>query len=166
KPVTADDVLWSYNVMMNKKVRCGHLQGTFLDIMNPDPKQACRKVGDDTIHFELKKQYYASLNQVGNGIYILPSHRYGYEKYKGDDDGFGEYFNTHPEHRNPVGNGRYKFGKWEPSKFVEIVRNEDYWACQKGQEVPWIDPLMPYLDSIRWITIPSKSAGLKALVNG
>jgi peptide/nickel transport system substrate-binding protein len=166
KPITVDDIIWTYETILNKDVLCGHTKSYIADTFDPDPKKAAQKLSDDTVRFQLKKQYFAALATFGGILYILPSHKYGAEKFKGDPKGFAEHFNKHPHHRAPVGSGRYKYSKWEPSKFVEVVRNEDYWASQPGQEVPWIDPLMPYLDKIQWITIQSKNAGLKALLNG
>ncbi|MEZ0227431.1 MAG: ABC transporter substrate-binding protein [Planctomycetota bacterium] len=166
KPVTVDDLLWTFETILNKDVLCGHTKSYIADTFEADPKVAAKKLTDDTVRFQLKKQYFAALATFGGILYILPSHKYGAEKFKGDPKGFAEHFNKHPHHRAPVGSGRYKFGNWEPSKFVEVVRNEDYWASQPGQTVPWIDPLMPYLDKIQWITIQSKNAGLKALLNG
>lgn len=166
KPITVDDIIWTYETIQNKAVLCGHIKSYFADTFDPDPKKAIQKLSDESIRFQLKKQYFAALATFSGILYILPSHKYDAEKFKGDDKGFAEHFNTHPHHRIPVGSGRYKFGRWEAGKFVEIVRNEDYWASQKGQEVPWIDPLIPYLDKIQWITIQNKNAGLKALMNG
>ncbi|MBI3725533.1 hypothetical protein HY251_16505 [bacterium] len=166
KPVTVDDVVFSYRTIMNKAVKAGPVQSYFADNMHPDPAKAVCKVADDVVRIELKKQYFGALDYAVGLIYVLASHRYGEEKFKGDPDGFAEHFNKHVEHRHPVGSGRYRFSKWEENKYVEIVRNEDYWASQPGQEVPWIDPLMPYLDKIQWITINNKEAGLKALTNG
>jgi ABC-type transport system substrate-binding protein len=163
KPVTVEDFLFTYDVDMNPAVLDGHVKGPLLDVMDPDNKRACSKVGDDVIRYVLKKQYYAALSTVGTN-WVIPAHRYGRDKFKGDDKGFGEYFNTHPEHSHPTGCSRYKFSKWEANKYVEVVRNDDWWASKPGQGVPWIDPKMPYLDKIQWITI-SQTAGVKALMN-
>ena len=151
---------------MNPDVLDGPVKSYLSDTMNPDVTKACVKVSDDMVRYELKKQYFVGLSVTGTltGGFILPAHRYQPEKFKGDDKGFAEHFNKHAEHAAPVLSGMYKFSKWEHGKIVELVRNDDWWGCKAN--VPWIDPLWPYLDKLQFIIINNKNAALKALENG
>jgi peptide/nickel transport system substrate-binding protein len=67
---------------------------------------------------------------------------------------FSDQFNKHPNNRNPVGTGPYKFGKWDSGKEVVLARNDQYWGKKAN------------LDRIVFRIIPDLTAALTALKSG
>lgn len=163
EPLNVDDILFSYDTLMNEEVLAAPARADYSENMLADLKKAVVKVGEDSVRFELRKQYFRALT-VTAGLTILPKHRYQVDKYKGDPKGFATNFNNHPDNSKPIGNGRYKFSNWEHGKVVELVRNEDWWGSKSN--VPWVLPGQPFLDKIQWIVINNKNAALRALTNG
>jgi peptide/nickel transport system substrate-binding protein len=163
EPFTADDVTFSYDACMNPDVHAQQLQGNYLDNMPEKTSDAVFKVSDDTIRFVLRRQYYAALSLCA-GVPVFPKHRYQVDKYKGDPKGFAAYFNDHPDNSKPVGCGRYKFSNWERGKYLEIVRNDEWWGGKSG--LPWFKPGQPFLDKIQFIIINNAAAALRALTSG
>jgi peptide/nickel transport system substrate-binding protein len=73
----------------------------------------------------------------------MPKHIYG----AGD-------FLQHPANRKPVGNGPYRFIRWETNKEIELVRREDYW----GEK--------PHFRKILFKILPDEAVRLSALKTG
>lgn len=165
QPLTADDVIFSFDTIMNPAVDAAELRQYFEDL------DTYEKVDDHTVHFRYKRQYFLAFGACVSSAYVYPKHRFQPERFDGAPEQFGKHFNEHKDHSAPVGVGPYKFSKWERGKIVEIVRNDDWWCTpmvdgQRISLVPWVHPLRPFLDRIRWIIINNKAAALKALRNG
>lgn len=65
---------------------------------------------------------------------------------------------------NYIGTGPYKFSKWEPNRFVELVRFDDY-AQPEGAANGYAGKREALFDSLRFIPVPDVStrvAGLQA----
>jgi peptide/nickel transport system substrate-binding protein len=163
EPFKVDDILFTYRTFMNEEVLAAPTRADYSENMNADIAKAVVKVSDDVVRFELRKQYFRALTITGS-VTILPAHRYSEEKFKGDPKGFANNFNNHADNSAPVGNGRYRFSSWDHGKALEVVRNDDWWGSRAN--VPWINPLQPYLDRVQWIIINNKNAALRALENG
>ena len=116
EPVTVDDVLFSFNTVLDPQVNAPHARNYLQDI------ETVEAVDDRTVQFEVSQPYYRHLVMIGS-LYIIPEHIYG----EGD-------FNNHPNNREPVGSGPYAFERWQTNQEVRIVRNENYWG-----EEPYID---------------------------
>jgi len=167
KPLVTDDVLFTFESTLNNAVDCADQRQYFMDL------EAFEKRGADGVYFRFKRQFFLSFVSTATTPYIYPRHRFTPDVFKGDKEGFGRHFNTHPDHQNPVGIGPYRLGRWERGRMLELVRNDTWWASGKvgpdgkrTRVVPWIDPERPYLDRIRWIFINDKQAALKALADG
>lgn len=166
KPFSADDVVFSFDVIMNPNVDAAEVRQMFEDLAE------YRKVGEHTVHFRFSRQYFNAFGSTVESAYIYPRHRFQPELFEGDPAGFGKHFNQHRDHQGPIGNGPYKFSRWDRGKLVEVVRNEDWWVTPTGPDgrrtsvLPWWSPDQPYLDRIRWIIINLGNASLKALRNG
>jgi peptide/nickel transport system substrate-binding protein len=166
QPVDAGDITFSYDTIMNPTVDCAPTRQDYTDL------EVWERTGPLSVHFRWKKQFFRSLGALAE-CYVYPRHRFQPERFKGDPEGFAKYFNAHPDHRGPIGNGPYRFVKWDQGRVLEVTRNDAWWASgEPGPDgvrkpvVPWIDPLQPYLDKIRWVFINDEQARLKALDDG
>jgi len=119
KPFTSDDVVYSYNSIMNPKVDSPQLKGYYQEI------ERVEALDKYTVKFTYSRPYFLALEFCG-GMPIVPKHLFE----KGD-------FNKNPTGRKPVGTGPYKFFKWETGREIILERNEDYWG-----EKPRIDKIV------------------------
>lgn len=106
---TADDVVYSFNKIMDPKVASAQLKVYYIDI------KSCKKINKYTVEFFYSRPYYLALIFCG-GMPIVPKHVF--------DNGTD--FNTHKNNRFPVGTGPYKFDRWDTGKNIVLVRNERY----------------------------------------
>ncbi len=157
EPVTVDDIAFSYETITNKYVDAAPLRNFFNDI------ESFEVIDAHTVKFTYKKSYFKSFSVCG-GITILPKHVYNPDQFNGDDETFGNYFNTHQANRQPLGNGAYKFVKWEKGREIVLERVDSYWAQQCG--FPYLPKGKPYLKKIVWNIITNSNAALKELQNG
>lgn len=139
KPLTADDIVYTFNKIMDPKVDSPHLRVYYQDI------KEVKKIDDHTIEFTYSKPYFMALGFVG-GIPILPKHIFEKEKD----------FNRHPAGRAPIGNGPYKFAEWKTGKHLLLKRNENYWDKENTPEI----------EEIRFKIIPDDTVSLQALKKG
>lgn len=119
-PLTAQDVQFSYETMMDPAVDSPHLKSYFGDII------ACEVLDDHTVRFRCSQPYYRHLVMIG-GMDIIPRHIYG----EGD-------FNTHPNNRRPIGSGPYMVSEWTTGQQLTLVRNPNYWGEAVGK-TPYFD---------------------------
>src|SRR2546421_3018941 len=133
EPFTADDVVFSYNWIMNPKVAGPRARSSL------DKVKGCQKNGDYEVAFYFKEPYFEAMPTVGT-IDIIPKHFI--EKFT------EEQFNTNPGIL--IGTGPYRMAKgpanWKPGDLIELVRNERYW----GEPGPW--------DKIIWHEVPNEIA--------
>jgi peptide/nickel transport system substrate-binding protein len=106
---TADDVVYSYNKIMDPRVSSAQLKVYYIDI------KRCRKIGKYAVEFTYSRPYYLALIFCG-GMPIVPRHIF--------DDGTD--FNTHKNNRFPIGTGPYRFSEWKTGKSITLVLNERY----------------------------------------
>jgi peptide/nickel transport system substrate-binding protein len=108
-PLTANDVKFSFDKVMDPAVDAAHLRNYYKDIT------ACDVIDDYTVRFTAKQPYVRHLIMLGD-ISILPQHLYS----QGD-------FNQSPYNRKPVGSGPYVFESWDTGSQITLARNEKYW---------------------------------------
>ena len=109
--LTADDMVYSFQKIMDPKVDCAHYRNYFKDI------ERVEKIDRYSYRVVWKKPYFLSLEWSG-GIPIVPKHVF--------DDGTD--FNRNPAGRRPIGTGPYKFVKWETGRKIVLERNERYYG--------------------------------------
>ena len=135
-PVTADDVIFTYETAVNPKVDAANIANLFVDV------EKAVKVDERVVKFIMKRPYFKALENVCFWDFgILPKHVYEF------DD--AEEFNKRVS--NPVGSGPYVFEKWETGRKVVLRRNENYWGRK------------PRLKKIIYRFIPNDVAALQAL---
>lgn len=135
-PFTAEDVIFSYEKIIDPKTDAPHRKHYYRDIEN------VIALDDYTVRFKYKKPYFLALELTG-GMPIVPKH----VLENGD-------FNKHSYGRHPIGTGPYKFVEWKTGSKVVLERNEGYW----GEE--------PYLDKIIYRIITDNVVALQALKKG
>jgi peptide/nickel transport system substrate-binding protein len=142
EPLTADDVLWTYNWIMNPQVECPRDKAYYEKVKSVEQQ------GDYAVSFTFKEPYFKAM-ELAAGMPILPKHFYSkftpeqYNRSTGLLMGSGPYRLADPEGWRP-----------EPGKPVELVRNERYWS------VP------PAFDRLVWRVIQLDAARLTTFRNG
>jgi peptide/nickel transport system substrate-binding protein len=111
KPLTADDVAFTYNAIKEKGYT-GPRSGEFAAL---DRVEA---VDPATVRFILKEPFAPFLANLTYGI--LPKHIYG-EKPVAD-------MKENPANRRPVGTGPWKMGEWVPGQYLSLVRNDAFYS--------------------------------------
>ncbi|HEY7535684.1 MAG TPA: peptide-binding protein [Thermodesulfobacteriota bacterium] len=109
-PFTSDDVVFSYEKIMDPKVDAPALRSYYKEIKKVEA------LDDYTVRFTYARPYFLALEFCG-GMNIVPKHIFD----KGD-------FNTNPAGRQPIGTGPYKFLAWNTGKEIILERNESYWG--------------------------------------
>ena len=109
QPLTAQDVKFTFDKVMDPTTDAAHLRNYFQDIAS------CEAVDDSTVRYTCKKPYFKHLTMIG-GLEIVPKHVYG----EGD-------FNKHPNNRHPIGSGPYMIESWDTGMQMSLVRNEKFW---------------------------------------
>lgn len=136
-PVTADDVLFTYNTIMDPGVDAANLRNYYYNF------KGVEKIDDRTVKFSFKELYWKTLESVAI-FEVLPKHIYEY------DDPME--FNKH--RTNPVGSGPYVFDKWDVGQQIVLKRNEKYWGKK------------PKIDRLVFRIITNDKAALQALRAG
>ncbi len=135
-PLTAEDVKFTFDRIVDPKVDCPHLKSYFKDLVGVNA------LDERSVRFTFAGPYFKSLEMIG-GQSILPKHIF--EK--------GE-FNTHAAGREPMGSGPYRFVRWETGKEIVLERNPEY----RGEK--------PHLDRIVFRIITDDNAALQVLKSG
>ncbi|MHC4212486.1 MAG: peptide-binding protein [Planctomycetota bacterium] len=136
-PITTDDVIFTYETIMNPGVDAARLAHYYRDI------DRVVKVSDREVKFLMKRLYFKSLEFTG-GMPIMPKHIYTFS----DPAKFNE------RRSNPVGSGPYVFEKWDVGSQIVIRRNENYW----GQK--------PKIEKIVFRVITNQIAAIQSLRAG
>ncbi len=111
KPLTADDVIFTYEKIKDPKVDAAPLRNYFKDVLKAE------KLDRFTIRFTYGQPYVGALTTIGL-MTIIPKHYF--------DDGTD--FNAHPNNRRPIGTGPFRFVEWRTGNKITLVRNENYWG--------------------------------------
>jgi len=138
-PITADDVIFTYETIINPGVDAAHLAGYYRDV------ERVEKLDDRTVRFVLKQPYWKSLEFMGlQDVGVLPRHVYRFE----DPSQFNKM------RSEPVGSGPYVFEKWDVGREIVLRRNENYWGRK------------PRLRKIIFRIITNEWAAIQALRSG
>lgn len=110
-PLTTEDVLFSYQTIIDPDVDAHNLANNFKTVKD------VVIVDSRTIKFVLHEPYFLAVEVCG-GVPVFPKHVYEY------DD--AAEFNKRGS--DPVGSGPYVFEKWDVGSRIVLKRNEDYWG--------------------------------------
>lgn len=144
RPVTAKDVVFSFDFIMNTAIRAPRERAYYSKI------KSVRATSDYEVVFEFKEPYFNSLALAG-GMTVLAEHFYSpylktpndYNQSKGVLLGSGPYRLPDPK-------------SWTPDKgFVDLERNPRYWGS-----------VQPSFDRLIWKVIENDSARLTTFRNG
>ena len=129
RPFTADDVVFTYQAMINPKTPAPFKEGFLLikDVTAPDPYTVRVRYGEP----------YARAVETWNTD-MLPKHLL---------ESFAEAgtLRESPQNSWPVGTGPYRFQEWKPGEKVVLVANPEYYEGR------------PYLSRIVYRVIPSQA---------
>lgn len=119
KPVTAEDVVWTFNTVMEKGAP--FFKAYYGDVTKVEA------TSDRRVKFTFGHNDNAELPLILSQLAILPKHF-----WTADGRDFGNSALT-----TPLGNGPYKIGKVVPGRSIEYVRDDNYWgkniAVNKGR---------------------------------
>ncbi|MCC6153183.1 MAG: peptide-binding protein [Candidatus Hydrogenedentes bacterium] len=108
-PLTANDYKFTYDLIKDPKNDTAATRSYLVDVVSVEV------VNDYEIKFTCAKPYFKHVYMLSS-IQAMPRHVYSN----------GE-FNKHPNNRNPIGSGPYKFESWDTGQQITLARNEQYW---------------------------------------
>ena len=111
EPFTADDVVFTYDKIINTDYANGHDSFVF-----GDEKVAVEKVDDYTVTFTTPIYSASILENIGAEHYIMPKHI-----YEGD-----ETLDNNPKNQTPVGTGPYVLEEYAAGQYMKFKANENY----------------------------------------
>jgi peptide/nickel transport system substrate-binding protein len=129
KPLTADDVLFTYEAMIDPKTPTAYKED-FLAV------KSAEVLDPHTIRFLYGKAYAQALDSWE--MWILPKHLLASYVREGR-------LREAPQNRFPVGSGPYRFSEWRSGEKVVLTANADYYAGR------------PYISRVVYRIIPSQA---------
>ena len=112
KPVTADDVVWSFETLLAK--------GAPTYRFYYQSVEKVEKTGERSVKFSFKPGTNRELPLIVGQLPVLPKHWWATRNF--------EATTLEP----PLGSGPYRVGKFEAGRFIELERVADYW----GKDIP------------------------------
>ncbi|MDI6857172.1 MAG: ABC transporter substrate-binding protein [Dehalococcoidia bacterium] len=139
RPVTAEDVVFSYNRYRDLSKVQGGLTILVDSVTAPDSQ---------TVTFKLKHPFALFLTRIASyqDLWILPP-----ELIEADGDA----------EKRSVGSGPFILDHYRRSVDFEFVKNPDYWETD-----PEFGMQLPYIDRLRLLIIPDPNAALSQFVAG
>ncbi|MBN1903789.1 MAG: peptide-binding protein [Deltaproteobacteria bacterium] len=110
-PVTSDDIIFTYETIMDPGIDAEDLRGYYANIKD------VVKIDSRTVRFIMTEVYWKTIESIGV-FEVLPEHIY---KYKSPSE-----FNKRIS--NPVGSGPYVFEKWDVGQQLVLRKNDNYWG--------------------------------------
>lgn len=139
KPLTADDVVFTYNdIINNPDIANNYRDGLVIDGKFPDVS----KVDELNIKFVTAKPFSPFLRGLGDPI--MPKHILG-PTTKKDASGkllFNQIWSLNSDVTKIICNGAFKIDRYVPGQRVILVRNEYYYKKDTKRN------LLPYIDEI------------------
>jgi len=141
KPVTVDDVIWTFNTLVEKGTPFYRFYyGSVSEVV---------QTGERTVRFNFKPGENRELPLILGQVTVLPKHY-----WEGRD-----FSKTTLE--PPLGSGPYKIEKFEPGRSITLTRVEDWW----GNDLP-VNKGLYNFDTIRYDYYRDSTIALEAFKAG
>jgi len=114
RPVTADDVAFTWRTVMNPALGAAHLRSEVEPIV-----ERFEKLDPHTVRFTLRQPYFDVVRLTGHVLPIIPKHVYG----SFDAATFSARTND-----LCIGSGPWTLDRWERGSRIVLKRNERYWG--------------------------------------
>lgn len=121
--LTADDFVFSANVLLNPQVENGFTKSYFQDL------DQVEVIDKHTFVVRWKKKTYQSLQQTLRGLLPLPEFLYGYNEsgQPFPKETLGLRFNQHwYNNKGYIGVGPYRMTEYKPGVHIKFSRNDDF----------------------------------------
>ena len=134
-PFDADDVLFSFQVYLDEKVRSPQRD---LLVVGGQPL-GVRKLDQYTVQFDLAESY-AAAERLFDNVAILPKHLL--EKMYADGR-LAEAWGLGTAAAQMAGLGAFRFKEYVPGERIVLERNPYYWKMDRaGKRLPYLDRLV------------------------
>jgi peptide/nickel transport system substrate-binding protein len=145
-PLTADDVVFTYNDLLdNKEIDVGGKGALLFRKWNPETQQLeehkmkVRKIDDYTVRFTFPYKTFRSMDRIATKL-IYPKHIL--KKYV-DNGTFNTTWDIGTDPREIIGSGKYMPWEFVPGERFTVKRNPDYWKKDTaGNSLPYIDKIV------------------------
>lgn len=155
KPLTAEDVVFSYNnIYFNKKIPSDVKDGLKIGESGQLPK--VKKLDERRAEFTLPEPFRPFLQNMTTPI--LPAHALRESVEKKDSEGkplFLQKWSVDTPVDEIVTNGPYKLGRYNTTQRVVFQRNPNYWKKDK-----------PFIDRVNWEIVESQDTSLLQFRSG
>ncbi len=164
--VTAEDVKFTYETIMNPKVPVPSRDGwdkikSFVipTVAEKDPKTGKTRQVPDKYHFTITlKEVYARYDLLWANTFIVPKHILEKEMAENAAKKSENLLEKGGKFsRNPIGSGPFVLKEWKADQYTLLERNPKYYRAKEG---------MPYLDKILFKVIPDSNTQLTQLRTG
>lgn len=152
EPFTADDVMFSYQVISDPQVGSG-IRSTFEQSDGTVP--TLEKVDDSTVRFKLKDP--TDLLAALNDFRAVPKHKWE-SVYKAGN--FRTAMSGNADPKDIVGTGPYKIVSFAPDQSLILERNPYYWKVDSKHQ------RLPYIDKVVFLIVPNNSTWNLKMENG
>jgi peptide/nickel transport system substrate-binding protein len=154
QPFTADDVLFTYDVIRDKNVansiRDTFTEGTDAD-GNPIYPQLV-KINDHAVRFTLSKANSLFLDSIVN-LFPIPKHKWEQTWREGK---FNEVMGLDSNPADIVSLGPFRLKEYSPGQRIVLERNPYFWKVdQSGQRLPYLDRVI-FVIAQDFTTVQSK----------
>lgn len=139
KPLTADDVVFTLDKIMDKSQNCMKRE----DFMIDDKPVQYKKVDDVTVEFTLPTLDMSFPSKLSD---FAPIAKHVYE---GETD-----ISKSPKNDEPIGSGPYKFKEFKKGESVTLVRNDNYFGDKA------------HIDTVVYRVIPDANSSKSAFLSG
>ncbi|WP_392535864.1 ABC transporter substrate-binding protein [Nostoc sp. C117] len=171
KPLTADDVVFSFNdIYMNKRIPTYTQDALRIGISKAFLK--VRKIDERRVEFILPEPFAPFLRSIAAGVAILPEHSLRKAVETKNSEGkpvFMSTWGTDTDPKEIIVNGPYKIESYSTNQRLIFRRNPFYWRQKdaQGQQLPYIERLIwQIVESPDTALLQFRSGGLDLLEIG
>jgi len=141
KPLTADDVVFSFETSFHPKIENSIKDGFRV---GDAPLPEVVKVDDHTVEFRCKAVNALMLVAVGN-VAIVPAHRWR-ETVQAENPTFAQKMLATDDPKTVVGSGPFRLVRHDPGEAILYERNPYSWRTDAaGNRLPYLDRLVVLL---------------------